>query len=240
MVVGGYRGAANLATAEVYDPAADAWVRLPDLARPRRGLGAAALAGPGGTTLLLAVGGWDGAANLASVEVLTLSRAAVGAAAAGMVNIGGGLAVAGAWRAGPPLATPRCSLACAAWGGTPGGAGGASVAACGGWDGTRYLATAERLDAGAARWEPLPRMLEARSYAAAGAAAGRLVVVGGWDGASATRLSSAEALSLPPHGEARPAGSGTAAAGGGGAGRGWVSLPGMSCPRYGSAVAVID
>ena len=212
----------------MYDPAADSWTRLPDMAHPRRGLGLAALAGAGGSTVLLALGGWDGSENLASVECLTVARAGIGAAAAALVNIGGGLAVSGQWRPGPPMGTPRCSLACAAWGGGGGdGAGRLVVAACGGWDGAKYLATAERLEAGGTRWTRLPAMREARSYAAAGAAGGRLVVVGGWDGASATRLSSAEALAV------------SEAAGGAGGG-GWAGLPELSCPRYGSAVAVVD
>jgi hypothetical protein len=201
------------------------------MSRPRRGLGLAALAGPGGETVLLAVGGWDGAANLASVECLSVTRTSTGPAAAASVHVGGGLAVAGAWRPGPPLATPRCSLACASWGGDGGGAGGQWVAACGGWDGARYLATAERLDGAGGGWAALPPMREARSYAAAGAGAGRLVVVGGWDGASATRLSSAEALPVADAASGR---------GGGGWAGGWARLPELSCPRYGSAIAVVD
>ena len=80
------------------------------------------------------------------------------------------------------------------------------------------------------RWQPAAPMHEARSYAAAGSAEGRVVVVGGWDGVSPTRLSSAEALpvqALESGEDAREAAA-------------WGRLPPMSCPRYGACVASVE
>ena len=67
-------------------------------------------------------------------------------------------------------------------------------------------------------------MASRRSYAAAVAAGGQLVVLGGWDGDGERRLESAEALPVR----------------GGAAVGPWRRLPSMSRPRYGLAAAAVD
>ena len=73
----------------------------------------------------------------------------------------------------------------------------------------------------AGQWVEEPGMGSRRSYAAAVAVGGELLVLGGWDGDGERRLESAEALRIR----------------GGAAAGCWRRVPNMSCPRYGLAAA---
>ena len=62
-VVGGYDGATDLASGEVYNPLHNNWTAIPPMGTKRSCLGVAALDG-----LLYSCGGYDGASCLSSVE----------------------------------------------------------------------------------------------------------------------------------------------------------------------------
>mmetsp|Transcript_44285 Transcript_44285/g.69254 ORF Transcript_44285/g.69254 Transcript_44285/m.69254 type:complete len:446 (+) Transcript_44285:1-1338(+) len=192
-VVGGYYGQLNLDSAEVYDPETDQWSELPRLNHARRGLGLAMLSGR-----LYAIGGWDGKRNLSSVEAWS--------------------AITGEWRKMPELGTARSSVTVAVLQGR--------IYALGGWDGKRFLNSVECYEPiyGTAKnpigeWRPAAPMNIPRSYAAAVCSANRLVVIGGWDGASGKRLDSVEAYE--PGAEE------------------WQFLPRLTCPRYAAAAVLV-
>ena len=211
-VVGGYHGATNLKSAERFDPRSNVWETLPNMAAARRGLGVASHK----ARLLLAIGGWDGKMNLASVECLDVQRASA------------------TWVSLAPLRVPRCSLACASAGDV--------IFVCGGWDGNDYLASVEALapDEPNANWQMLTRMKTPRSYGAVcvssssieGGRSSELVVMGGWDGVGTRRLASVESLSVESllQGRARDRSAFVGE---------WRESPTMLSARYGGALVAV-
>ena len=118
---------------------------------------------------------------------------------------------ADAWRAAPPMACPRTSLAAAALGGR--------LYAVGGQDTRSTHASVEVFEPGAGRWVTLgAAMQHPRKYLGLAAAGGRLVAVGGMTGAR-MRLPAAEALD-PREGR-------------------WAALPPMSVARSSAGVAAL-
>jgi len=111
---------------------------------------------------LYAVGGFDGASNLDTMEFLDSS--------------------AGTWREAPPMSCARRGLAAAAHEGR--------IYVMGGWDGRKYLDSMAIFDTFTGRWTMGPAMLCPRCFAAAAFVGPHLYVVGGYYGA--TNLRSAE------------------------------------------------
>jgi N-acetylneuraminic acid mutarotase len=231
-VLGGYApDGATVATAEVYDTAADRWARGPDLPVAVNHAMAATLDGA-----LYVAGGNDGdgpSSQLARLEgdgwrrlaPLPQGRSAGGLAAldgrlylvGGVVE--GGLAgdtqvydpAADRWSAAPGLPTPREHLGVAAAGGKVYVVGG-RVGGVGG-----NLAAAEAFDPASGRWAAVAGLPTPRGgLAAAATAGGQVVAVGGE--ASAT-FKEAEALEVA-------------------SGR-WRSLPPLPTPRHGLGVVAV-
>jgi kelch-like protein 19 len=135
-----------LRSAERFDPISSEWVTLPNMTSARRGLGTAAFKGH----MLLAIGGWDGKMNLATVECLDVDKLF-------------------GWTLVAPLKVPRCSLSAVS--------SGDLVFVCGGWDGSDYLSSVECLsaDGDGQEWRLLTRMNIPRSYCAAALCTSRFV-----------------------------------------------------------------
>jgi N-acetylneuraminic acid mutarotase len=124
----------SVGTHEVYDPAADAWVRLAPMPTPRNHLGAAVVGG-----MIHVVGGRVGGdMELTTHEIY--DPAAV------------------SWAAGPPLPTGRSGIAVVAHGGFVYVFGGETVRALS----SKTFDEAERFGAATGRWERLPPMPTAR------------------------------------------------------------------------------
>eukprot|EP00296_Roombia_truncata_P000010 JP435665.1.p1 GENE.JP435665.1~~JP435665.1.p1 ORF type:complete len:737 (+),score=221.44 JP435665.1:53-2263(+) len=210
--IGGWDGAVNLQTVEVYDPTTNAWENIAPMTCKRRGLAAAALNG-----LIYVVGGWDGEHYLDSVEVydprvgkwqieckMTYARC-YGAATA----MDGKLYVVGGYYGNRNLDTVECYdprtqtwTPCARMA-TPRRGVGLVVSeesvqvwdgqqtvdkverylyAVGGWNGTHNLDTVERYDPEANEWTVVERMSSARSSVSTANLGGKLYAIGGWDG----------------------------------------------------------
>ena len=139
------------------------WTKLSSMPLPRSGFGTAVLHG-----VLFVVGGWDGAAHLASVLCYSLR--------------------AQQWTSTAAMLFPRYALSCASLGGRVYAVGGGTRSASGEVEAT---AAVERFDPVRQRWEALPNMRHARMCASCVACGGRLVVLGGQD-TSKTTLRSIE------------------------------------------------
>ena len=230
-VLGGYApDGATLATAEVYDTAADRWARGPDLPVAVNHAMAATLDG-----VLYIAGGNDGDGPSAQVARLDgdrwrrLAPLPRGRSAGGLVALEGRLYLVGGvvdgglagdtqvydpatdrWAAAPGLPTPREHLGAASGGkvyvvgGRVGGLGG-------------NLAAAEAFDPATGRWAGVADLPTARGGLAATATAGGQVVAVGGE-ASAT-FGEAEALEVA-------------------SGR-WRSLPPLPTPRHGLGVVAV-
>ena len=111
---------------------------------------------------LFAIGGFDGAANLDTMEFFDSSS--------------------GAWRQAPSMNCARRGLAAASHEGR--------IYVVGGWDGKKYLDSMAIFDTFTGRWTAGPAMLSPRCFAAATFVGPHLYVVGGYYGA--TNLRSAE------------------------------------------------
>jgi N-acetylneuraminic acid mutarotase len=192
-VVGGYApDGATLATAEVYDTAADTWARGPDLPVAVNHAMAATLDG-----MLYVAGGNDGnrpstqLARLDGDRWRTLAPLPQGRAAGGLVALDGRLYLVGGvvegglaadtqvydpaadrWASAPGLPTPREHLGAAASagkvyvvGGRVGGTG-------------NNLGAAEAFDPASGRWTAVAELPTPRGGLAATATAGGLVAVG--------------------------------------------------------------
>jgi N-acetylneuraminic acid mutarotase len=124
----------SVGTHEVYDPAADAWVRLAPMPTPRNHLGAAVVAGK-----IHVVGGRvRGDMELTTHEIYDPA--------------------AGSWAAGPPLPTGRSGIAVVAHRGFVYVFGGETVRTLS----SKTFDDAERFDPATGRWERLPPMPTAR------------------------------------------------------------------------------
>ena len=209
------------------------WQAIASLLHRRQALGCAVL-----HQKLYAVGGYDGIANLKSVERydaasdswlavadMTCSRRGCAAVAVNghLLAIGGSDSAAihssvesynmysNVWSIISPMASPRRLPAAAVVKG--------KVIVVGGWDGVRALSSCEGFDPETGKWEGLPPMAHARQGPAAVAAASRLYVLGGWDGVSNARLASVEVLEASMSQ--------------------WGSAPSMSTGRFGLCAAVL-
>ena len=159
-VVGGYKQSAlsvwgPVATLYMYDPAADAWTERASMPTAR-----GALSVPVHDGKLYAIGGYEGRANSAAVEVYDPVR--------------------NAWTSRAPLPTPRDHLAAATAAG--------KIYAIGGrlkGDYHRNLAVTEIYDPHNDRWSKAADLPTARSGITAVEAGGRLYVFGG-EGADGT------------------------------------------------------
>jgi N-acetylneuraminic acid mutarotase len=230
-VLGGYApDGATLATAEVYDTAADTWARGPDLPVAVNHAMAATLDG-----VLYVAGGNDGRAPSTQLARLegerwqALAPLPQGRSAGGLVALDGRLYLVGGvvegglagdthvydpaadrWAAAPGLPTPREHLGAAA-------SGGRVVVVGGRVAGRGNLDAAEAFDPGSGRWSALPPLPTARGGLAATATEGGLVVaVGG------------EAAATFPEAEAFDPASGA-----------WRSLPPLPTPRHGLGVVAV-
>jgi Kelch motif/Galactose oxidase, central domain len=231
-VLGGYApDGATLATAEVYDSAADRWSRGPDLPVAVNHAMAATLDG-----VLYVAGGNDGdgpstqVARLEGERWRPVAPLPQGRSAGGLVAVDGRLYLVGGvvdgglagdtqvydpgadrWSAAPGLPTPREHLGAAASGG--------KVYVVGGRTGGigNNLAAAEAFDPAAGRWSAVADLPTARGgLAATATAAGEVVAVGG------------EAAATFPEAEAFDPASGT-----------WRSLPPLPTPRHGLGVVAV-
>jgi N-acetylneuraminic acid mutarotase len=152
--VGGTNGG-FLNTLEAYNPSTNVWATLAAMPTARDDLAAAAAPCHGASgTCLYAIGGWNGAAVLATVEQYNPAT--------------------NTWSTLAPMPTPRGGLAAAA---------GAHVYAVGGYDniGTA-LATLEQYNPPTNTWATLTSMPTARSYLGAAAFNGNVYALGGYNG----------------------------------------------------------
>jgi Kelch motif/Galactose oxidase, central domain len=231
-VLGGYgTDGRTLATAEVYDTAADTWSRGPDLPVAVNHAMAATLDG-----VLYVAGGNDGrgpsdqVARLEGGRWRRLTPLPQGRQAGGLVALEGRLYLVGGvvegglasdtqvydpaadrWAPAPGLPTPREHLGAAAAGGR--------VYVVGGRTGGigNNLAAAEAFDPGSGRWTPVADLPTARGgLAATATAGGQVVAVGG------------EAAATFPEAEALDTSSGR-----------WRSLPPLPTPRHGLGVVAV-
>lgn len=189
-----------LATAERFDPLLGRWEKLTALPTARHGSACAAVAG-----LLYVVGGYDGEGVLSTTErfdpaagrweVLPLMPTARGRCAAasleGLVYAVGGATDDGRevsvvecfnpgscrWTSLEPMPTARCGCSAVAVNGSLFVVGGRNEA--GGRNGTKKLATAERLDLALGKWEVVAPMPTARDGCAAASIADVIYVFGG-------------------------------------------------------------
>src|SRR5829696_6780997 len=228
-VLGGYApGGATLATAEVYDTAADTWARGPDLPVAVNHAMAATLDG-----VLYVAGGNDGTrpstqlARLDGDRWRTLAPLPQGRSAGGLVALDGRLYLVGGvtqgglaadtqvydpaadrWSPAPGLPTPREHLGAAAAGGRVYVVGGRT-----GGIGSN-LTAAEAFDPASGRWARVADLPTARGgLAATATAGGQMVAVGG------------EAAATFPEAEALDTRTGR-----------WRSLPPLPTPRHGLGV----
>lgn len=153
-VIGGYTRSFlsvwhPVATVYMYDPDKDAWTACSPMPTAR---GALAVAESGGK--LYAIGGYDGSANRAELEIYD--------------------PVKNTWATGAPLPTPRDHLAAATVGGTIYAIGGRMNQSY-----ARNLSTVEAYDPAADRWTTLADLPTARSGIAAGVIHDTIYVVGG-------------------------------------------------------------
>jgi Kelch motif len=139
-----------LGRAERYDPAADAWISLPEMPTPRQG----ATAATGSDGRIYVMGGTDASfETIATVEVFDPTT--------------------DMWTTVAPMNTPRTGFGAVA------GADG-RIYAFGGYSGATYVNSAEVYDAVSGLWTTIASMNEARfSLAAATGPDGRLYAIGG-------------------------------------------------------------
>ncbi len=148
---GATQGDNSVATHEVYDPATNAWTRLPPMPTPRNHLGAAAVGGA-----LHVVGGRVGGdMELTTHEIYDPA--------------------AGSWTGGAPLPTGRSGIAVVAHGGRVYVFGGETV----GILRRKTFDDAERYDPASGRWERLPPMPSSRHGLGAASLAGAIHVLSG-------------------------------------------------------------
>jgi len=139
-----------LGRAERYDPAADAWMSLPEMPTPRQG--AAAATGSDGRIYVM--GGTD--ARFQTIAIVEAFDPAIGT-----------------WTTVAPMNTPRSGL-----GATAGIDG--RIYVFGGYSGTGYVNSAEVYDPVSDLWTTIPSMNEIRfSLAAATGPDGRIYAIGG-------------------------------------------------------------
>ncbi len=153
-VIGGYRQSGlsvwqPVATLYAYDPATDTWAERAPMPTARGALSVTVHEGK-----LYAIGGYDGTANSAAVEVYDPAR-----------NL---------WTSRASLPTPRDHLASAAVSGKLYAIGGRLKG-----DYHRNLSVTERYDPATDQWQPAPNLPTARSGITASVAGGMLYVFGG-------------------------------------------------------------
>jgi hypothetical protein len=166
VVVGGLEGSgAASRRADVYDPASDEWAALPDLPE---GLHHTALAVLGDRLYMVGGYGVGGPGWVARAEVWSLGPDD------------------DAWRAGPPLQTPRGALAVASTG--------TALVAIGGVGPSGVLASTEILGADADAWVAGPGLAEAREHLAATAVGDAVYAIAGRVGGMGTNLATVEVL----------------------------------------------
>ncbi|CAH0755531.1 unnamed protein product [Diatraea saccharalis] len=200
------RRSLRVRSVDVYCAATDAWAPGPALCARRSTLGVAAIG-----DVIYAVGGFDGVTGLSSAEALDLAAAepawrpiasmATRRSSVGVAALGGRLYAVGGYDGASRQclhSVERYDPATDRWepvaamsarrSGAGVGAVGGALYAVGGHDGPAVRRSVERLrpgaGAGEAAWAPAPPMHSQRRNAAVAAHRGKLIVVGGDDGAA--------------------------------------------------------
>ncbi|RVE42707.1 hypothetical protein evm_012644 [Chilo suppressalis] len=206
--VGGFNGSLRVRSVDVYNAAADTWSGGPPLCARRSTLGVAALG-----DVIYAVGGFDGVTGLSSAEMLDTSSSepawrsiasmSTRRSSVGVCILHGYLYAVGGYdgasrqclhtveRYDPALDKwePVAPMSARRSGAGVGAVGGA-LYAVGGHDGPAVRRSVERLrpaphaPADEDCWSPAPPMHTARRNAAVAAHRGKLIVLGGDDGAA--------------------------------------------------------